>query len=128
MLDCNVFAVEFENEPPTSPGALISAIQVTYTDGTTYTMVSDGTWRANNAIPGFQNPGYNDVHWPHAVVLGNANSSPWHTPTLPPPLSPLTLSVNLGFGWTHYSESMDSSSVCSNSILDPRRLILPRVD
>lgn len=88
----NVFAVEIENEPPTSPAALISAILVTFTDGTTYTIVSDSTWRANNAVPGFQSPGYNDRQWPYAVILGDANSSPWHTPTLPPRPSPITLS------------------------------------
>lgn len=92
----NIFAVEIENAPPTSPAALLSAIQITYTDGTTHTIVTDGTWRAHNAVPGFQSPGYNDAQWSHAVVLGDANSSPWHTPTLPSPPSPLTLS---GSSW-----------------------------
>ena len=96
----NVFAVEIENEPPTSPAALICAIQVTYTDGTTQTIVSDDSWLANDAVPGFQNPEYDDTLWPYAVVLGNANSSPWQTPTLRPPASALTLSSS-NWIWTN---------------------------
>ena len=63
--------------------------------------MTDGTWRANNAVPGFQYPGYGDARWPYAVVLGDANSSPWHTPTLPPPPPPLTLS---GSSWIWTNE------------------------
>ena len=77
-----VFGVELENLPPASPEVLISAIQVTYTDGTAQTIATDDTW----------SPPYNDAGWPNAVVMGNASSSPWRTPTLQRPTSSSTLS------------------------------------
>ena len=96
----NIFAAEVENEVANTPGALISAIQITYTDKSTQTIVTDGSWCANNAISGFQAPGYNDASWPNAVVLGSANSAPWHTPDLPPPASSITLDAS-SWIWTN---------------------------
>jgi hypothetical protein len=96
----NIFAAEVENQFANTPEALISAIQITYTDTSTQTVVTDGGWCANNAIPGFQDPGYNDASWPNAVVLGSANSAPWHTPALPPPASSVTLGTS-SWIWTN---------------------------
>lgn len=96
----NIFAAEVENEVANTPGALISAIQITYTDGSTQNIVTDGSWCANNAISGFQDPRYNDASWPNATVLGSANSPPWHTPALPPPASSVTLGTS-SWIWTN---------------------------
>lgn len=106
--ECNVFAVETHNTIQ-SPSALISAIQIMYTDGTTQIIVTDSTWRANNPTPGFQAPGYSDADWPFAVVLGNANSSPWQTPTTPPSASSVTLS-NSYWIWTDEVTSSTSNA------------------
>ena len=96
----NTFAAEVENQVANTPAALISAIQITYTDTSTQTVVTDGGCCANNAIPGFQDPGYNDAGWPNAVALGSANSAPWHTPALPPPASSVTLDTS-SWIWTN---------------------------
>ncbi|KAF8726213.1 hypothetical protein AX14_007925 [Amanita brunnescens Koide BX004] len=100
----NVFAAEVENEVANTPAALIGAIQITYTDLSTQTIVTDSTWRADNPTSGFQAPGYNDAGWPNAVVLGQADSAPWHTPALPPPASSLTL-INSYWIWTNEETS-----------------------
>ncbi len=107
--ECNVFAVEVHNRIQ-SPAALISAIQVTYTDTTTETIVTDSTWRANGPTPGFQAPGYSDAGWLSAVVLGNANSPPWITPSTPPTSgSSLTIS-NSYWIWTNEVTSPTSNA------------------
>ncbi|KAK2467396.1 hypothetical protein APHAL10511_000631 [Amanita phalloides] len=99
----NLFAVEIENQPPTSPAALITAIQITYTDRSTRTIGTDGTWRVNDATPGFQFPRYDDSAWPYAVILGTANQSPWHTPY--PPIPPSSLSISNSFWiWTNETD------------------------
>lgn len=73
----NVFAVTVENLPYTenapgptapSPAAFRSAIQITYTDGSSDIIVTNTNWRANNVIPGFQSIHYNDSSWPYAVI------------------------------------------------------------
>ncbi|KAK2464633.1 hypothetical protein APHAL10511_003326 [Amanita phalloides] len=96
----NLFAVETENQPPISPSALLAAIQITYTDGTKQTIVSDGSWRVNNVTAGFQYPAYDDSAWLYAIVLAGANGPPWHTPASPPPPSSLSLS-NSFWIWTN---------------------------
>jgi hypothetical protein len=86
----NVFAVAVLNKPGVggvaTPAALITAIEITYFDGTSTTTVTDASWRANSETAGFQNPDFDDSAWPHAVVVGNANSSPWGVPSIPSPL------------------------------------------
>jgi len=86
--DCNnVFAVAVLNEPGAggvaTPAALITAIDVTYIDGTSDTIVSDASWRAHSETAGFESAGFDDSAWPFAVVVGNANSPPWGVPSIP---------------------------------------------
>ena len=51
----NVFAVAIQNSGTTpNPAALITAINVTYTDGTSTIIVFDASWRANNETAGFE--------------------------------------------------------------------------
>lgn len=94
LLGCtchSVFAVSVLNEPGTggvaTPAALITAIDVNYDDGTSSTIVSDASWRANSQTPNFQNTDFDDSAWPNAVVVGNANSPPWGVPSIPPVLA-----------------------------------------
>ncbi|KAF8336205.1 hypothetical protein F5887DRAFT_577257 [Amanita rubescens] len=91
----NVFAVEVvsAHEPPGSinPAALIAAIEVTFTDGSTQTIVSDDTWLANNSTSGFESIFYDDSSWPTAYELATADTSPWNTPASPPSPSSLSL-------------------------------------
>ena len=70
---------------------MIAAIEVTFTDGSTQTIISDDTWVANNATSGFESINYDDSSWPTAYELAAANASPWHTPASPPSPSSLSL-------------------------------------
>ena len=70
---------------------MIAAIEVTFTDGSTQTIVSDDTWLANNATSGFESIFYDDSSWPTAYELATADTSPWNTPASPPPPSSLSL-------------------------------------
>ncbi|KAF8624375.1 hypothetical protein AX15_005908 [Amanita polypyramis BW_CC] len=97
----NVFAAETVNFPPNNnPSAFISAIQVNFVGGSSQIIVSDASWRANNATTGFQSPSFDDSNWPHAVIVGNANSAPWHVPYPQPPASSLSIS-NSYWIWTN---------------------------
>ncbi|KAF8325690.1 hypothetical protein F5887DRAFT_1201474 [Amanita rubescens] len=90
----NVFAAQVVNAPgaPPNPAALLAAVEVFYSDGSTKTIVSDRSWLAHRGpSPGFQSPIYNDHSWTRAVELGTANTLPWHTPSLPGPPPPPTL-------------------------------------
>jgi len=83
----NVFAVAVQNALNAgvpSPAALITAIDVTYIDGTSTIIVSDASWRANSDTAGFERVDFDDSAWPYAVIVGNANSPPWGMPSLPP--------------------------------------------
>ncbi|KAF8343239.1 hypothetical protein F5887DRAFT_342249 [Amanita rubescens] len=90
--EVNVFTAQVVNAPggPPNPAALLAAIEVFYSDGTTKTIVTDRTWLAMKHGAGI---------WTHAHELGNANTPPWHTPTLPPPPAPLSL-ANSQWIWT----------------------------
>ena len=88
----NVFAVAVQNGGAVpNPAGLLAAISVTYSDGTTSTIVSDANWRANGVTAGFQNVGFDDSTWPSAVVIGNSGDAPWHVTSLPISTSTLTL-------------------------------------
>ncbi|KIK56122.1 hypothetical protein GYMLUDRAFT_174646, partial [Collybiopsis luxurians FD-317 M1] len=59
-------------------GLLVSAL-VTYTDGSTSPIISDGSWRASTGgIPGgFQNLSFDDSTWALVVTEGGNGVSPW---------------------------------------------------
>ncbi|KAJ7491253.1 lectin [Mycena latifolia] len=85
----NVFAVTGVNTG--GPAGLIATIQVTYSDGTTSTLVSDTTWRASTTVPaGYEQLSYDDSSWKPAVAEGAYGVSPWGQiaiPSAPPVLS-----------------------------------------
>ena len=90
-LHTHIFAVAVQNQGAVpNPAALLVAINIVYTDGTSTTVVSDATWRANNDTTGFESVGFDDSAWPYAVVVGNADSPIWG---LPSSLSASTLSL-----------------------------------
>ena len=88
----NVFTAEVVNAPGglPNPAALLAAIEIFYSDGSTKTIVSDSSWLAKAKTAS---------KWTPAFQLGAANSPPWHTPSLPAPPAPLSL-ANSQWIWT----------------------------
>ncbi|KAF7323163.1 hypothetical protein HMN09_00096700 [Mycena chlorophos] len=87
----NVFAVTGVNAG--GPAALLVAIEVLYTDGTTSTLVSDTTWRYDVAVPtGYEQLSYDDNSWTPAISQGAYGIAPWDTIAIPsnPPVLSLT--------------------------------------
>ncbi|KAJ7466899.1 hypothetical protein FB451DRAFT_1259459 [Mycena latifolia] len=86
----NVFAVQASTTAAAN-GALIATILVTYSDGTTDTIVSDSSWRASNTVPaGFEQLSFDDIAWPAATTVGAYGAATWGTvfvPTNPPTVS-----------------------------------------
>ena len=87
----NIFAVTVQNQGTApNPAALLAAINVIYIDGSSTTVVSDATWRANNqTVAEFESVGFDDSAWPYAVSV---DSPPWGLLPSPPP-SNSTLSL-----------------------------------
>ncbi|KAJ7820115.1 hypothetical protein B0H14DRAFT_2600218 [Mycena olivaceomarginata] len=71
--------------------AMIATILLTYSDGTTQTLVSDESWGAFLSPPvGFEQPTFNDLSWPAATVKGVFGDAPWdemNIPTDPPTIA-----------------------------------------
>ncbi|KAJ7491254.1 lectin [Mycena latifolia] len=94
----NVFAVTGVNAG--GPAGLIATILVTYSDGTTSTLVSDTTWRASVTVPaGYEQLSYDDSSWKPAIAEGAEPIAPWGQTTIPsvPPALSLT---NADWIWT----------------------------
>ncbi|KAJ6606424.1 lectin [Mycena vulgaris] len=98
----NVFAVTAVNAATVpNPAGLLATIQITYSDGTTSTLVSDATWRASVTVPaGYEQLSYDDNSWASAVVEGAYGVSPWGQIAIPsdPPVLSLT---NAAWIWTN---------------------------
>ncbi|KAF5312916.1 hypothetical protein D9619_003811 [Psilocybe cf. subviscida] len=64
-----VFAVNATNLPdsganPNNPAGVLATICITFTDGSSQTIVSDTTWKVFGTVPaGFQDPSFNDSSW-----------------------------------------------------------------
>ncbi|KAF4612396.1 hypothetical protein D9613_003568 [Agrocybe pediades] len=79
----NVIAVNGTNEAIGRAGVL-AAIQVTYSDGTITTSISDVSWKATSSLPsGFQTTTFNDASWPAAVISGGYAVWPYAPITTP---------------------------------------------
>ncbi|KAF8191421.1 hypothetical protein K438DRAFT_1590860 [Mycena galopus ATCC 62051] len=98
----NVFAVTAINGATTpNPAGLLAAIQITYSDGTTSTIVSDTTWRASTTVPtGYEQLSYDDNSWKPAIAEGAYGVAPWGQVAIPsaPPVLSLT---NANWIWTN---------------------------
>jgi hypothetical protein len=58
-------------------GGLVATILVTYSDGTTDTLVTDSSWRVKSGIPlGFEQPSFDDTTWPVATVVSSYGVAP----------------------------------------------------
>ncbi|KAJ7470008.1 hypothetical protein B0H11DRAFT_2043168 [Mycena galericulata] len=105
----NVFAVTATSGSTNlTPAGLLVAIQITYNDGTTDTIVSDTTWRAVTSVPdGYQNLTFDDSSWPAAVGEGPYGASAWGPVTIPttPPTFVLTNATN----WIWTNEAANAS-------------------
>ncbi|KAJ7184329.1 lectin [Mycena filopes] len=72
----NVFAVTGTNAA--GPAGLLAAIQITYSDGSTSTIVSDTTWRYSTTVPsGYEQLSFDDNSWAPAIVEGAYGVAPW---------------------------------------------------
>ncbi|KAJ6488505.1 lectin, partial [Mycena vitilis] len=87
----NVFTVTGVNSG--GPAGLLAAIEVTYSDGTTDTIVSDTTWRAFNSVPdGYEQLSFDDNSWTPAIPEGKHGVAPWGQITIPATAPVLSLS------------------------------------
>ncbi|KAJ7616447.1 hypothetical protein FB45DRAFT_934261 [Roridomyces roridus] len=88
----NVFAVNASST--NTNGAFIATILLTFSDGTTDTLVSDSSWLSNgNSVPdGFAEQSLDDTTWVPATVRATYDESgtPYFTPQIP--TNPPTLS------------------------------------
>lgn len=85
----NTVRVEVGNEQ-TGPAGLIAQLTVTTDDGQTYTLVTDGTWRAtDNGGVNWHNRPIGATEWPLCQVIGPAGCAPWgelkYKPLILPP-------------------------------------------
>lgn len=85
----NMVRVEVENAQ-TGPAGLIAQLTVTTADGKTFTVVTDGTWRAtDNGGANWHKRPIGPTEWPDCQVIGPAGCQPWgelkYTPLLLPP-------------------------------------------
>ncbi|KAJ7473539.1 hypothetical protein FB451DRAFT_293661 [Mycena latifolia] len=72
----NVFAVKVQNSGG-GPAGLLVAIRVTYSDGTTSTLVTDASWRVDMEVkPGFEGLAFDDSSWNTAYVFANNDQGP----------------------------------------------------
>ncbi|KAJ6529777.1 hypothetical protein B0H19DRAFT_1384886 [Mycena capillaripes] len=79
----NVFAVN-ASTTATSDGALIATILLTYSDGTTDTLLTDSSWRVKNGLPaGFAELSFDDTTWPVATIAGAYGAAPWDPVFIP---------------------------------------------
>ncbi|KAJ7103044.1 lectin [Mycena belliarum] len=94
----NVFAVTATNAG--GPAGILATILITYTDGTTSTIVSDTTWRYFLTVPdGYEQLSYDDNSWTPAVAEGPYGVAPWGQISIPSSAPALALS-DVSWIWT----------------------------
>ncbi|KAJ7775551.1 lectin [Mycena metata] len=99
----NVFAVNASTTVSgTDDGGLVATILVTYTDGTTDTLVTDSSWRATGPPPpGWETLCFDDATWPAATVVGSYGVSPWQNVVVALPADPPIVALtNAVWIWT----------------------------
>jgi hypothetical protein len=78
-----VFAVKASTTAAAN-GALIVNILVTYSDGTTDTIISDSSWRSSNTVPtGFEQLSFDDTAWAAATTVGAYGAATWGAVEIP---------------------------------------------
>ncbi|KAJ6483651.1 hypothetical protein DFH09DRAFT_404881 [Mycena vulgaris] len=87
----NVFAVN-ASTTGVSNGAMLATILLTYSDGTTDTLLSDSSWRVHAGLPlGFEQLSFDDTAWPVATVAGAYGNTNWPVILIPSDPPVLTL-------------------------------------
>ncbi|KAF7291151.1 hypothetical protein MIND_01258300 [Mycena indigotica] len=88
-----VFAAQVTNRPDASsggasPAGFLFSGTIAYSDGSTDSIVSDGSWKTLGSLPSnWQTPTFNDVSWAAANVLGKYGIGPWNSDvSIPDPL------------------------------------------
>jgi hypothetical protein len=96
----NVFAVTAVNTG--GAAGLLASIQITYSDGTISTIVSDTTWRYSITVPsGYEQLSFDASSWAPAISEGVYGVSPW-AGGVAIPSTPTVLSLaNAGWIWTN---------------------------
>ncbi|KAJ7465524.1 hypothetical protein FB451DRAFT_992810, partial [Mycena latifolia] len=96
----NVFAVTASTSG--TRGGLLATILLTYTDGTTDTLLSDGTWCANKGLPvGFEQLSFDDTVWPGATVVAAYNAGNFDVEAVLIPSDTPVLALDYGqWVWT----------------------------
>ncbi|KAF5374280.1 hypothetical protein D9758_004551 [Tetrapyrgos nigripes] len=107
----NVIAVNVTNFAAPTPNlaGLLASADVLYTDGTSFHIVSDSSWRFTAPIipAGFQKPTFDDSHWSTAISQAGYPSFPWGVITI----SPLVLGDTVTFA--------SSQFIWTNELPDP---------
>ncbi|KAJ7812600.1 hypothetical protein B0H13DRAFT_1926071 [Mycena leptocephala] len=83
----NVFAVNASSTG--TDGVFIATILLTYSDGTTDTIVSDSTWHASSTVPTrFEQLSFDNTAWPAATVRAAYGNTVYGAPQIPanPPI------------------------------------------
>ncbi|KAJ8487286.1 hypothetical protein ONZ45_g14389 [Pleurotus djamor] len=79
----NVFAINGTNNLPVR-GAVVGTILITYSDGTTLTIVTDASWLVlRDASEGFQEMIVDESGFTAATELAKFGAPTWHIPTIP---------------------------------------------
>ncbi|KAL4251022.1 Carbohydrate-binding module family 67 protein [Pleurotus pulmonarius] len=74
--DVNVFAINGKNTG--GPAAFLAVIQISYDDGTSETVVTDSTWKADEKVTaGFESPKLDDSKWANATSMGYYGRPPF---------------------------------------------------
>ena len=75
----NVLAVHGRNEGGVA--AMVLKLHAEMPDGSTRTVVSDGSWvRSPDGVPGWTEPGFDDSAWAAVVAKGDLGKQPWGVP------------------------------------------------
>jgi hypothetical protein len=96
----NVFAVNASTGGAGNPG-LLAAILLTYSDGTTDTLVTDSSWRAHTGLPaGFAQTSFDDTTWAVAKNIGTYQSFGPGDAVVIPQSPPVITLYSAGWIWT----------------------------
>ncbi|KAF7349060.1 hypothetical protein MVEN_01427800 [Mycena venus] len=106
----NVFAVNASTGTAGNPG-LLAAILLTYSDGTTDTLVTDSSWRVHAGLPaGFEQTSFDDTTWAVAKNIGTYQSFGPNDAVVIPQSPPAITLYGAGWIWTDVVPASGKSS------------------
>jgi hypothetical protein len=96
----NVFAVNGSVATGKNAG-FIATILLTYSDGTTDTLLTDSSWRVSHGSPaGFEQLSFDDTTWATATVIANYGAAVWPNNILIPADPPAITLTQAWWMWT----------------------------